>query len=124
MEPLSTGDDGRRWCLLKHKEGIAMKTLPLLPVAWTLAIFAAVVFALDMLAGVAFPNWWVMQKAWELVLPGFRFISWGSFVAGLAESFLGGLLTALLFVPVYNRIAARRPSEAGTTLATSGQHRM
>lgn len=82
------------------------------------------VFALDMLAGVAFPNWWVMQKAWELVLPGFSFISWSSFVVGLAERFIGGFLTALLFVPLYNLIADRKPIEAGTEIAASGQHRM
>lgn len=47
-----------------------MKTLHFWPIAWTLAVFAAIVFALDMLLGVLFPNWWVMQKAWELVMPG------------------------------------------------------
>ncbi|MEW6568626.1 MAG: hypothetical protein AB1449_10775 [Chloroflexota bacterium] len=48
-----------------------MKSLPFFPIAWTLAIFTAVVFALDNLAGALFPNWWVMQQAWELVLPDF-----------------------------------------------------
>jgi len=41
-----------------------MKTLQFWPIAWTLAVFAAVVFTLDMLLGVLFPNWWVMQKAY------------------------------------------------------------
>lgn len=55
---------------MKRKEKCAMKTLHFWPIAWTLAVFAAIVFALDMLLGVLFPNWWVMQKAWELVMPG------------------------------------------------------
>ena len=53
------------------------------PIAWALAVFSVVVFTLDMLAGLLFPNWWVMQKAWEFFLPGFTFISWGTFFLGL-----------------------------------------
>ncbi|MBI2757399.1 MAG: hypothetical protein HYX49_01830 [Chloroflexi bacterium] len=85
-----------------------MKTLHFWPVAWTLAVFSAVVFTLDMLVGALFPNWWVMQKAWELVLPGFTLISWGAFFLGLVESFIGGLLTAVIFVPIWNFFAARK----------------
>lgn len=71
-----------------------MKTLYFWTIAWTLAFFTAIVFTLDVLLGLLFPNWWVMQKAWELILPGFTFISWGAFFLGLVESFVGGFLTA------------------------------
>ncbi len=84
-----------------------MNTLRFWPIAWTLAFLAAITFTLDMLMGVLFPDWWVMQRAWELVLPGFSFISWGDFLLGLVESFLGGLFTAVLFVPLYNFFAGR-----------------
>ena len=99
-----------------------MRTLPFRPVAWTLAVFAAVVFTLDVLLGVLFPNWWVMQKWWELLLPGFTFISWGTFFLGLVESFIGGFLTAVLFVPIYNYFASREAPTAAPTMTPAGQH--
>ncbi|MBI3362246.1 MAG: hypothetical protein HY023_14175 [Chloroflexi bacterium] len=89
-----------------------MKTLQFWPIAWTLAIFAAVVFTLDVLLGALFPNWWVMQKIYELLLPGFTFISLGTFILGLLESFVGGFLTAVLFVPLYNYFAGQATHEA------------
>ena len=102
-----------------------MKTLQFWPVAWTLAVFAAVVFTLDVLLGLLFPNWWVMQRAWELILPGFTFISWGAFFLGLVESFIGGFLTAVLFVPLYNYFISRATREAPLPtppLTTSPHH--
>lgn len=99
-----------------------MKTLPFWPVAWTLAVFAAIVFTLDVLLGALFPNWWVMQKAWELVLPGFTFVSWGTFFLGLVESFIGGFLTAALFVPIYNYFASREEANVAPTVTSAGEH--
>ena len=99
-----------------------MKTLPFLTLAWTLAVFSAVVFTLDMLLGLLFPNWWVMQKAWELILPGFTFISWGAFFLGLVESFVGGWLTAAGFVLIYNYVADREAPQATPTLTPTGEH--
>lgn len=84
-----------------------MKPLSFWPVAWTLAVFSAVVFTLDVLAGLLFPNWWVMQNLYALLLPGYSFISWGAYFLGLVEMFVGGLLTAVLFVPIWNFFAAR-----------------
>ena len=99
-----------------------MKTLRFWPIAWTLAVFAAVVFTLDVLAGLLFPNWYVMQKAWELLLPDFTFISWGAFFTGLVESFVGGFLTAVLFVPIYNFFVSRSESKPIETMTTVSQH--
>lgn len=100
-----------------------MKTLHFWPIAWTLAVFAAVVFALDVLLGLLFPSWWVMQKAWELVLPGFTFINAGTFFLGLVESFVGGFLTAVLFVPIYNFFAAREARDTSMARETSMAHK-
>ena len=99
-----------------------MKTLHFWPIAWTLAVFAAVVFALDMLYGVLFPNWWVMHKAWELVLPGFTLISWGAFFLGLVESFIGTFLTAAIFVPIWNFFAGREAPKAAPTMKQVSEH--
>ncbi len=84
-----------------------MKPLPFLPIAWTLAVSTAIFFAIDNLAAALLPNGWVMQRAWELVLPGFTFGTWGAFAVGLVESFVGGFLTAAILVPVYNFFAGR-----------------
>jgi hypothetical protein len=88
-------------------EGEAMKPLSVWPVAWTLAVFSAVVFTLDVMAGLLFPNWWVMQNLYELLLPGYSFIGWGTYFLGLVEVFVGGFLTAVLFVPILNFFTAR-----------------
>ena len=99
-----------------------MKTLRFWPMAWTLATFAVVVFTLDVLLGALLPNWWVMQKAYELLLPGFTFISWGTFFLGLVETFIGGFLTAVLFVPIYNFFASRQETKIAPQMTPAGQH--
>lgn len=100
-----------------------MKTLHFQPIAWTLAVFAAVVFTLDMLLGALFPNWWVMQNIYEFLLPGFTFISWGAFFLGLVESFIGGFLSAVLFVPIYNFFVSREAPKAAPTMKPVSEHR-
>lgn len=99
-----------------------MKRLPFLAIAWTLAFFAAVVFALDNLAAALFPNWWVMQRAWELLLPDFTFGTWGGFFVGLVESFVGGFLTSVLFVPIWNYFAPREESQPAPAMMPASQH--
>jgi hypothetical protein len=99
-----------------------MKTLRFWPVAWTLATFSAVVFTLDALLGVLFPNWWVMQTAYEMFLPGYTFISWGAYFLGLVEVFIGGILTAVLFVPIWNFFAGREETKTAPTMTPASQH--
>lgn len=100
-----------------------MKPLPFWPIAWTLAIFAAVIFAVDVLLGVLYPDWWVMQKIYEVLMPGFTFISWGTFFLGLLEAFVGGIWVAVLFVPIYNFFARREAHKRVATPQLSGQQR-
>jgi hypothetical protein len=99
-----------------------MKTLHFWPIAWTLAVFAAFVFTLDILLGVLFPNWWVMQNLYEVLLPGFTFISWGTFFLGLVEIFIGGFLTAVLFVPIYNFFISRELPKAAPKMTPVSEH--
>ena len=99
-----------------------MKTLHFWPIAWTLAIFSAVVFTFDILAGLLFPHWWVMQNLYEFLLPGFTFISWGTFFLGLVESFIGGFLTAALFIPLYNYFISREAPKVAPTMKPVGEH--
>ncbi len=99
-----------------------MKKLHFWPIAWTLSIFLTLVYTLDVLAGLLFPNWYVMQRIWELVLPGFTYISWGAFFIGLVETFVGGILTAVLFVPVYNFFAGREAANQTPAMTTASHH--
>lgn len=85
-----------------------MKTkLNFWPAFWASGILAALTFTIDMLFGLWFPNWWVMQTFWEQILPGFTFLSWGSYFLGLVESFVAGIYLAAVFVPLYNYFLSR-----------------
>ncbi len=101
-----------------------MKRLPFWPIAWTLAFSVAVVFTLDVVAGKILPDWWVMQNFWEGILPDYTYIdiSLGSFLLSLAESFAGGFLTAVIFVPIYNFFAGRQAAEQMATMETAQEH--
>jgi len=99
-----------------------MKRLPFWPIAWTLAFSVAVVFTLDVVAGLILPDWWVMQNFWEVILPDYTFVSLGSFLLGLVESFAGGFLTAVIFVPIYNFFAGRQAAEQAPTMETAQEH--
>ena len=99
-----------------------MKKIPFWPIAWTLSVFSAVVFTLDVLFGLLFPNWWVMQNLYTLLLPGFTFISWGLYLLGLVEIFIGGFLTAVLFVPIWNFFAAREEAKTAPAMHPVSQH--
>ena len=82
--------------------------LNLWPAVWASGILVALTFTGDILLGLLFPKWWVMQFFWEQILPGYEFISVGSFFLGLIESFASGAYLALVFVPLYNLFLSRR----------------
>ncbi|MEO8386166.1 MAG: DUF5676 family membrane protein [Betaproteobacteria bacterium] len=43
-----------------------------------------------------------MYEVWLKLLPGFKWITWPSFVLGLVESFLYGIYIGLVYAPLYN----------------------
>ena len=49
-----------------------------------------------------------MHSAWQRLLPGFQWISWGSFFLGLVESYGYGWYATLIWVPIYNASARRQ----------------
>jgi hypothetical protein len=53
-----------------------------------------------------------MYQVWERLLPGFTFIGWGSFFLGLVESYAYGWYAALIWVPLYNVLAAREDARS------------
>ncbi len=69
---------------------------------WALGLASAVSFVLCVVWGLVTPESLHMHPFLEAVLPGFEWISIGSFFIGLIESFLWGAYAALVFVPLHN----------------------
>ncbi len=72
------------------------------PLALSLALFLAITFTLCVVWGLIFFGTGAMQRGMETALPWFTWLSWGSFLLGLVESFLYGIYAAAVFVPLYN----------------------
>jgi len=76
-------------------------------VSWSLGIFTAVSFVLCVIYGLIVPPSFHMHQFLEAVLPAFKWLTVWGFFLGLAESFLYGVYTGLVFVPIYNFLARR-----------------
>lgn len=76
-------------------------------VTWSLGVFGAVTFVVCVVYGLLVPQAFHMVGLLEIALPGFRWLSPGSFVLGLVESFLYGAYTGLVFTPIYNVFSRR-----------------
>ncbi|MBI2081257.1 MAG: hypothetical protein HYY54_07655 [candidate division NC10 bacterium] len=75
--------------------------------AWALGLFGAVTFVVCVGYGFLVPKAFHMVQLLEVALPGFRWLSVGSFALGLVESFLYGAYAGLVFVPIYNFVLRR-----------------
>lgn len=69
--------------------------LSLRAVGHATSLFLAITFVLCVGFDLLFPNH-AMYQAWEKLLPGFTWISWGSFLIGLVESYGYGWYAALI----------------------------
>jgi hypothetical protein len=67
----------------------------------SVGLFLSISFVLCVVYDLVFPGQ-TMYLAWIRLLPGFKWITWGTFFLGLVESFLYGIYFALIFVPLYN----------------------
>ena len=75
---------------------------------WSLGLFAAVMFALCVAYGLVAPARFHAPQVLEAVLPGFRWLSPGSLVLGLVETFLYGAFAAgLIFTRIHRFVAGR-----------------
>jgi len=70
------------------------------------SLFLAISFTLCVIFDLIFPQH-QMYPAWQKLLPGFEWISLGSYVLGLVESYAYGWYVALIWVPLYNVIVSR-----------------
>jgi hypothetical protein len=84
-------------------------------VTQTLSSFAAITFVLCVGYGLLVPT--AFHPAWllEAILPGFRWLSLGSFLLGLVESALYGAWTGLLYSALYNYFTRRAAGPAAAS---------
>ena len=87
-------------------QGQAVPRVPVIALGMSLGLFLAVTFTLCVGFDLVYPGE-AMYESWLRLLPGFTWLSWPSFLLGLAESFAYGWYVALVFGPLYNFFAAR-----------------
>lgn len=75
--------------------------IPVMALGMSLGLFLAITFVICMIWGLIVPGA-AMYSVWRALLPGFTWISWQSFLLGLAESFAYGWYVALIFAPLFN----------------------
>ena len=78
---------------------------------WSWGVFSAVSFVLCVIYGLITPEILHMHEFLEMVLPGFTWLSVGSFFIGLIESFLWGAYVGIVFVPIHNFFYRRWSAE-------------
>lgn len=81
--------------------GNTMNAFRFKPVALALISFGLITYILCIVFDLVFPQW-AMYKLWEILLPGFTWISWGSFFIGALGIIVYGLYIAAVFVPIYD----------------------
>ena len=76
-------------------------------VTLALATTTLVSFLFCIAYGLVTPERLHMHIFLEMVLPGFKWLTWKGFAIGFVESFLWGAYLGLVFVPIYNFFARR-----------------
>ena len=75
---------------------------------WTGGTFSATMFAACVLYGLIVPATLHSSSTLETFLPGFKWISFGSFLLAFAETFVYGALAGSVFAAIHNFYDARR----------------
>ena len=95
-----------------------MKPLRTTPLALSLGSFFSITYVLCIVWGLLVPNSLAtMSKFLSVLLPGFEWLSFGSFLLGLVESFLYGVYAAVVFAPLYNFFSRLAAGEARTPVS-------
>lgn len=93
---------------LVHDSSVASgaRRLAVVPLGLSISLLFVISYVLCIALGLI---WWDggLHQPWLQFLPGFTWLSWGSFFLGLIESFLYGWYIALIFAPLYNFFSAR-----------------
>ncbi len=67
----------------------------------SLGLFLAITYVLCILFDLLLPEF-AMHEGWHVFLPGFKWLTFESFLLGLAESYAYGWYAALLWGVLYN----------------------
>ena len=81
--------------------------IPVYALGMATSLFFAISYVLCVLAYLLYPDMISGHAILPLLLPSFKFLSWGSFFLGLIESFVLGWFVAIVFGPLYNYFVAR-----------------
>lgn len=81
-------------------EGMIMGKLDWRVVGLAMGSFLVVSYVACVAYDLAFDQ--RMYEGWLKLLPGFTWLTWPSFLLGLAETFLYGIYVGLVFVSLYN----------------------
>jgi hypothetical protein len=76
-------------------------------VSIALGLTFAISFVVCVLWGLLLPEPLHMHQFLQFVLPGFTWISWGSAILGLIESFLFGVYFGLIYAPIHNALTPK-----------------
>ena len=74
---------------------------------WSAGFFAALTFAICLVYGLVVPKALHMTQFLEITLPGFQWLTPGSVVLGLVETFLYGAYAGLAFTGIHNVVLRR-----------------
>lgn len=77
-----------------------------LPVGLAAGGFLAITFAACVAFGLVWPTA-AMHSSWAPLLPGFTWITWGSFFLGLLETLIYGFWISVIYCPLYNYFTAK-----------------
>lgn len=69
---------------------------------WSLATFTTFTYLVCVVYGLIVSESFHMVQFLEIALPGFKWLTIGSFLIGLVESFLYGVYGGLVYAPIYN----------------------
>ncbi len=69
---------------------------------WSLATFTTFSYVVCVVYGLIVPESLHMVQFLEITLPGFKWLTLGTFLIGLVESFLYGVYAGLVYTPIYN----------------------
>ena len=101
-EPTQAGT----WFGTIHSGGHA-PLIPVVTLGTALGLFFVISYVLCVIFYLLLPGAVSNHALLSLFLPGFKLLTWGSFLLGLIESFGYGWYVALVFGPIYNFLVAR-----------------
>lgn len=80
--------------------------IPILPLGLGLSLFLSISYVLCVLFGIFLAEGSLHHQLLEL-LPGFTWLTWAGFIAGLAWTIAAAWYAAFVFAPLYNYFASR-----------------